>query len=56
MGTAYAVWVPAATGTYVVTPSNLDGTEPLEFFGDDYYDTPSPAAHGIPIYEAAYSR
>jgi hypothetical protein len=52
--TAYAIWVPAATGTYVVTPENLDGREPLEFFGADYNDRPSNAPHAT-VYDAAYS-
>ena len=39
---AYALWVPAAGGSFFVTPKNLDGSEPLEFFGSDYADRPSP--------------
>jgi len=35
---AYGVWVPAASGTYVLTPDTLDGTKPLQFFGTDYAD------------------
>ena len=56
---AYAVWVPAATGTFILTPSNLDGTEPIEFLGSDYADRPSKATsthQGRGIYEAQYSR
>jgi hypothetical protein len=54
--TAYAVWVPTTTGTFIVTPANLDGTEPLQFFGDDYADRPSTvrAIGGSGTYEAAY--
>jgi hypothetical protein len=52
---AYALWVPTATGSWVVTPSNLEGREPLEFFGSDYTDKPSPAARRYGSYEAAYS-
>jgi hypothetical protein len=54
---AYGVWVPAASGTYVLRPSNLDGTEPVEFFGSDYADTPSTAleAESGGIYDAQYS-
>ena len=33
--------VPAAGGTYLITPANLAGTQPLEFFGSDYSDSPS---------------
>src|SRR5438093_13508788 len=55
---AYAVWVPAASGTYLLTPANLEGTEPIEFFGSDYADRPSTAAtvEGAGIYDIQYSR
>ena len=56
---AYAVWVPAASGTFILTPNNLDGTEPIEFFGSDYTDRPSTTtgvSEGRGIYEAQYSR
>ena len=56
---AYAVWVPTASGTYILRPSNLEGTEPIEFFGSDYADRPSKngeATQGTGIYEAQYSR
>jgi hypothetical protein len=39
--TAYAVWVPAASGTYIVRPEHLSGEVPLEFIGTDYADRPS---------------
>jgi len=55
---AYAVLVPAASGTYFLTASNLDGSEPIEFFGSDYADTPSVSAAAQEaggIYEAGYS-
>src|SRR5207247_2042039 len=26
---AYAIWVPAASGTYLLTPAKLEGTEPI---------------------------
>src|SRR4051794_41150575 len=32
---AYAVWVPAAGGTYMLRAANIDGSEPIEFFGGD---------------------
>lgn len=54
---AYALWVPAAGGTYMVTPSHLDGSQPLEFFGADYADRPSPMTRTLEsssIYEAFY--
>jgi hypothetical protein len=38
---AYALWVPMAGGTWFLTPANLDGTEPIQFWGDDYADRPS---------------
>ena len=54
---AYALWVPAAGGTYMVTPAILDGSKPLEFFGSDYADQPSPVARTMEsssIYSALY--
>ena len=56
---AYAVWVPAASGTYLLTPAHLEGTVPIEFFGSDYADRPSKGTgvtEGRGIYEAQYSR
>ena len=56
---AYAVWVPAASGTFVLTPAHLEGAEPIEFFGSDYADRPSTGSgvtEGRGIYEAQYSR
>src|SRR5215470_3719562 len=41
---AYGVMVPAATGTFILGPANLAGTEPIQFFGSDYADTPSRSA------------
>ena len=55
---AYAIWVPAATGTFFVRPSNLDASEPLEFVGSDYADRPTPRGAGMAIvqsYEDQYS-
>ena len=55
---AYGVWVPAASGTYMLHSSHLDGTEPIEFFGTDYADRPSKAGGGLEghgLYEAQYS-
>jgi hypothetical protein len=53
---AYAVWVPAASGTYLLTPAHLEGTVPIEFFGSDYADRPSTAvmAEGAGIYDIQY--
>ena len=56
---AYAVWVPAASGTYLLTPAHLEGTVPIEFFGSDYVDRPSTttaAVEAADIYEMQYSR
>ncbi|TMB20083.1 MAG: hypothetical protein E6J59_09680 [Deltaproteobacteria bacterium] len=56
---AYAVWVPAASGTYLLTPAELEGTEPIEFFGSDYVDRPSTttaAVEAAGIYEMQYSK
>ena len=56
---AYAVWVPAAGGTFMLKPGHLDGTEPVRFFGRDYADRASSAgsvAEAGGIYEAQYSR
>jgi hypothetical protein len=54
---AYAVWVPTATGTFLLTPRNFDGTEPIQFFGTDWADRPSTASRendGSRIYDAGY--
>jgi len=57
---AYAVWVPMASGTYFLTAANMEGREPIQFFGSDYADTPSTSAEadagGGGIYSAMYSR
>ena len=55
---AYAIWVPAASGTYMIRVAHLAGREPIEFFGTDYADTPSTgesASEAGGIYEAQYS-
>jgi hypothetical protein len=53
---AYALWVPAAGGTFVLRPEHLAGTEPVAFFGSDYADTPSAVASDDAnrLYEAGY--
>ena len=38
---AYAIWVPTMGGTWLLTPSHLDGSTPVGFFGRDYADTAS---------------
>ena len=53
---AYAIWVPTATGTFLVTPSHVEGEEHIHFFGCDYADRPSTMAgsEAGSVYEAAY--
>ena len=54
---AYAFWVPAASGTYLLTPAHIEGAQPIEFFGSDYADRPSPVSAGGEagmVYEAGY--
>ena len=43
---AYAIWVPALGGTFFLTNSILDGSQPFEFFGSDYADQPLPTRKG----------
>ncbi len=55
---AYAIWVPTASGTYMLNAANVDGSEPIQFWGTDYADEPSPAAaregEGGEVYESMY--
>ena len=54
---AYAIWVPTMSGTYLLTPANMEGAEPIAFFGHDYADTPSTLsskADGGVVYDALY--
>jgi hypothetical protein len=44
--TAYAIWVPALGGTFFLTAANMEGTEPIEFWGSDYADQPLPQRKG----------
>jgi hypothetical protein len=56
---AYAFWVPTAGGSYFLTADQMDGREPVEFFGDDYADRPSRYGRthfGDPSSEATYIR
>ena len=56
---AYALWVPAASGTYILRPAQLEGAQPIEFFGSDYADMPSSAPRdeeSSKIYDALYKR
>ena len=56
---AYAFWVPMAGGRYFLTASQMNGREPVEFFGDDYADRPSTfdrSHHGCGTYDAMYVR
>jgi hypothetical protein len=55
---AYALWVPMASGTWFVTPDQVDGSKPVEFFGSDYADRPSELWQGDPgraSYDAMYA-
>jgi hypothetical protein len=52
---AYAIWVPAAGGSYTITTGHLAGTEEFEFWGSDYADQPSTLATTGAIYDAQYS-
>ena len=36
--TAQAVWEPSLFGTYVITPSHLQGDEPVRFYGVEPYN------------------
>jgi hypothetical protein len=53
---AYAFWVPAAGGTFMLRPEHLADEEHVEFFGSDYHDTPSQfGGNGTSgLYEAGY--
>lgn len=56
--TAYAIWVPTASGTWFFTPAQVEGSEPVEFFGSDYVDRPSQQGLSEPgrsSYEAMYA-
>jgi hypothetical protein len=55
---AYAIWVPTASGTWFVTPDQVDGSKPIEFFGSDYSDKPSGLGLSEPgrsSYDAMYA-
>jgi hypothetical protein len=55
---AYAIWVPTASGTWFVTPDQVDGSKPIEFFGSDYSDKPSDLGLSEPgrsSYDAMYA-
>ena len=55
---AYAIWVPTASGTWFVTPDQVDGSAPIEFFGSDYADRPSDLGLSEPgrsSYDAMYA-
>jgi hypothetical protein len=55
---AYAVWVPTMSGSYFLTPANIEGREPILFFGTDYGDKPSKARGPYTggIYDVQYAR
>lgn len=43
LDTAKSVWEPSFYGTYVITPSNLKGEEPVRFFGVSPYEEEAPS-------------
>jgi hypothetical protein len=53
---AYAFWVPAAGGTFMLRPEHLADEERVEFFGSDYADTPSTftGKGSSTLYESSY--
>jgi hypothetical protein len=56
---AYAFWVPMAGGRYFLTADQMDGNQPVEFFGSDYKDKPSEFERthfGCSPYDAKYMR
>jgi hypothetical protein len=54
--TAYAIWVPAMGGTFFLTNGHMDGSKPIEFFGYDYDDQPTPThADRSIIFDTPYS-
>ena len=55
---AYAIWVPTASGTWFFTPAQVEGSKEVEFFGSDYADQPSRLGLGEPgraSYDATYA-
>jgi hypothetical protein len=44
---AYAIWVPTSGGTYFLTNDHMEGSQPIEFFGHDYADTPSRMEYSV---------
>jgi hypothetical protein len=55
---SYAILVPTMSGTWFVTPDQVDGSKPIEFFGSDYSDKPSDLGLSEPgrsSYEAMYA-
>lgn len=56
--TAYAIWVPTASGTWFFTPAQVEGSQEVEFFGSDYADRPSQQGLNEPgrsSYDAMYA-
>jgi hypothetical protein len=55
---AYAIWVPTASGTWYFTPAQIEGSQDVLFFGNDYADEPSGLGLGEPgrsSYDAMYA-
>ncbi len=56
---AYAFWVPMMGGNWFLTADQMDGRQPVEFFGSDYADRPSTydrTHHGCVAYDATYDQ
>ncbi|HSV08286.1 MAG TPA: hypothetical protein VLI07_17365 [Candidatus Binatus sp.] len=54
---AYALWVPTLSGTWLLRPANIEGSEPIQFFGTEYADTPSSQpsrSDGGVVYDGLY--
>jgi hypothetical protein len=56
---AYAFWVPMIGGNWFLTSDQMDGRQPVEFFGSDYTDRPSTyerTHQGCAAYDATYKK
>jgi len=56
---AYAFWVPMIGGTWALTADEMNGRQPVEFFGSDYTDRPSTydrTHQGCAAYDANYKK
>lgn len=54
---AYAIWVPTSGGDFFLNTAHMEGSEPIQFWGDDYADTPSTtinSSDGNYMYRSSY--